>query len=95
MPKFRAGDMVFHRPTQEKWVLAYAEGSFVAPCGWPDCQAKASDCDLVRAATDAEHRDMLESWARKCEWKGENDRRHHACKRQLFMLNEGFVGAGI
>jgi hypothetical protein len=88
----RAGDTVFHRPSAEKWVLAFAGTNLVAPCGWPACTAKKSDCDLVRACTDAEHREMLEKWANK---KTDEDFRTHECREQLFELNKGYLGAGI
>lgn len=52
----RTGDTVFHRPSGETWILAWAdpETDDVQPCGWPLSLARMSDCDLVRAATDAE-----------------------------------------
>ena len=42
-----AGDVVWHRPSGEEWMLACDEESGeVMPCGWPLCIAKASDCEL-------------------------------------------------
>lgn len=88
---FRAGDHVRHVPSREDWILAYADGDYVSPCGWPETLAQATDCVLVRPASDQQHREMLEEWA----GKSNDDRRAYACRRQLFMLNEGFVGAWI
>ncbi len=50
---FRAGDVVLHRPSGEKWTLACdEERAEVICCGWPESYAKAADCTLLRAATD-------------------------------------------
>lgn len=59
--RFRAGDVVRHRPSGETWVLAYAaaERNEVSACGWPESIAKADDCVLVEAATDEKHEEML------------------------------------
>ena len=51
----RTGDTVLHRPSGEKWMVAYVEGDFLAWRGWPDGEARLSDCDLVEACTDATH----------------------------------------
>jgi len=57
---FRAGDRVKHRPTGEVWILATDEDDGrVMPAGWPECQAMASDCELVEAATDEKRIRML------------------------------------
>lgn len=77
--RLRTADAVFHRPTGEEWLVAYAEPERdeVVPCGWPCCVAKISDCDLIeRASDEASHRllldlanmsehDMRRSWARR------------------------------
>lgn len=87
----RAGDVVRHTPTNEKWVVACVEGNDLYWCGWLPGYAKVSDCVLVESATDDENRAALERWtAKECD-----DRRHYICSRQLFHLNMGFVGAGI
>jgi hypothetical protein len=57
---FRAGDTVRHELSGQEWVLAADErGGYVMPCGWPEGQAKASDCTLVEAASDEERLKML------------------------------------
>ncbi len=57
---FRAGDEVLHRPTGETWLLICdEENGVVAPGGWPDTRASASDCELVRAASDDERLETL------------------------------------
>lgn len=89
---FRAGDVVTHLPTSETWVLAVTKGPDVFPCGWPPTAARARDCVLKRAATDAEYRKMLEDWAGK-DLRG--DFRGAAAVVQLERLNHAYVGAGI
>jgi hypothetical protein len=57
---FLAADHVHHRPTGEDWTLACDEhDGLVVPAGYPPCAAEASDCELVRAATDGERLAML------------------------------------
>jgi hypothetical protein len=56
----RAGDIVLHRPTGERWVVAYVDGDYLAWCGWPEGEARVADCDLVEAVSDAKHREWLE-----------------------------------
>jgi hypothetical protein len=58
----RCGDTVRHRPTREKWIVAWAEGDDIAWTGWPDGMARLSDCDVIRRYTDAEHRAWVEKW---------------------------------
>lgn len=84
----RAGDVVFHRPSGETWVLAYADGAYVSACGWPESEARASDCDLVEAATDEEHEKMLREWGERPHYRdnGGTDRRHLVAARQLAAL---------
>ncbi len=63
----RAGDTVKHGPTAETWYLGGAdmERDEVYPCGWPETIAKASDCTLIKAATDEEHWKLVEELAAK------------------------------
>lgn len=45
----RAGDVVFHAPSGERWLLlaVSSDGKRVHPCGWPSSIAEASDCTLL------------------------------------------------
>lgn len=45
------GDYVRHCPSDESWVVAYVQGDRVAWCGWPQGEAKLSDCTLLEKAT--------------------------------------------
>ena len=93
---FRAGDVVKHIPTGETWTVAYHDGDWLAWYGWPEGETRAANCELVRAATDAQHRAALEEWAREHRTdSGRLDRRCVVARRQLFLLNEGYVGEGI
>lgn len=87
--RFRAGDVVRHRPSGETWVLAYAamERNEVSACGWPESIAKADDCVLVEAATDDKHEEMLREWAEKVQHS--SDHRVSECRRQLKAVEAG------
>lgn len=54
----RCGDHVLHRPSGEKWLVAWCEGDDLAWCGWPNGIARTSDCEIVHRADDTEHRKM-------------------------------------
>ena len=58
----RCGDHVHHGPTDETWVVAWAdyETGDLAWCGWPNGTARLADCTLVKAASDAEHLERLQ-----------------------------------
>lgn len=59
-PAFRAGDTVLHRPSNETWVLACDQDrAWVLPAGWPESLAKAEECELLDAASDADRLEML------------------------------------
>ncbi|CAH1661871.1 hypothetical protein CHELA1G11_11999 [Hyphomicrobiales bacterium] len=75
--RFRCGDIVRHLPSGEEWLLAYADydTGYLSAAGWPDSEAKISDCDLVRAVDDDEHRKRVADWAPY------NDRRGRAVAR--------------
>ncbi len=90
----RAGDTVKHRPSGETWCVAYVEGDYLAWYGWPPGEAKVSDCELIEACSDAEHEASLRKWAVMANTQ-DCDRRSAVCRRQLFNLLGGFVGAGI
>ena len=53
----RTGDTVYHHPTKEKWVVAYAddERDELAWIGWPPGHAKLSDCTLLKSCSDEDH----------------------------------------
>lgn len=60
----RIGDTVLHKPTREKWTLAYVDEREVMWCGWPEGWAKRADCELIESCSDAEHWKLIEELAR-------------------------------
>jgi hypothetical protein len=60
----RCGDHVRHAPTGETWVVAYVDGEHLAWCGWPEGEAKVSDCTLIKRCSDEEHVTLLREVAR-------------------------------
>lgn len=68
--RVRAGDLVYHRPTKEKWVVAAVspDGTELVCCGWPETIAKIADCEVVetRRASDDDHTTMLLDVAKSC-----------------------------
>lgn len=95
MATMRAGDRVRHLPSGEKWILSTnPEDGDITWYGWPEGWAKESDCVLVRACTDEEHRKALEEWG--AVWHGDRnsgqpDIRHKRARRQLCDLNREFI----
>ena len=75
----RAGDIVFHRPSREEWILAFADNGMVSPCGWPPTTVAESECLPVTDASDDEHIAMLRTWAAKSG----DDHRIAVCRRRL------------
>ncbi len=72
----RTGDTVLHRPSGEKWLVAYVHGEYLAWCGWPEGEAKLEDCELLKSCTDEQHWKRVEeiaasasgARARHCQW---------------------------
>ena len=60
----RCGDHVHHAPSDETWVVAWADAEHLAWAGWPDGIARTADCAIIKRATDAEHRAAVEQWSR-------------------------------
>lgn len=60
----RCGDHVYHRPSQEKWLVAYADADRdeLAWAGWPEGIAKLSDCELIHQCSDADHAEAVRRW---------------------------------
>lgn len=57
----RCGDHVYHAPTGETWVVAWADASTndLAWCGWPNGIARLSDCEIVKRVSDTMHAKCL------------------------------------
>jgi hypothetical protein len=61
--EFDTADVVFHKPTNEHWLVAYVKDDRIAWCGWPEGEAKTEDCALVKKATNEERNYLLKSLA--------------------------------
>jgi hypothetical protein len=57
------GDTVHHAPSGEDWVVAYVRGDRLAWCGWPEGEAKLSDCTLIQKAAPEYRQKLLEDMA--------------------------------
>lgn len=57
------GDSVHHAPSGETWVVAYVQGDRLAWCGWPEGEAKLSDCTLIQKAAPEYRQKLLEDMA--------------------------------
>lgn len=62
----RTADHVFHEPSGETWVVAWAdeETGRMAPCGWPTCEAMIADCRVVKVASDEESAELVDALSR-------------------------------
>lgn len=58
----RCGDHIFHKPTEETWIVAYCEGDVLVATGWPGSIARTSDCVLTVQVSDAGHRRFVAQW---------------------------------
>lgn len=96
----RSGDTVHYKPNGEIWTVAYVEGEWMSWYGWPPGEARVSDCELIEACSDEEHKKSLEMWASR-DKQGHaytlepGDRRSMVCAKQLYELNKAYVGAHI
>jgi hypothetical protein len=61
--KIDTGDYVHHGPSNEDWVVACVDGEYMHWCGWPEGEAKLSDCTLISKATPEERQKLLEQIA--------------------------------
>lgn len=63
--KIKTGDSVYHRPSKETWLVAYADYSNdrLAWCGWPPGTAKLSDCELKESCTNEESLKLINELA--------------------------------
>ena len=68
-------DLVLHGPSGEKWVVAYVQNGYLAWCGWPQGEAKLSDCTLIEAANDEQRVKLLKEMA---DMQNDDPRRRYA-----------------
>lgn len=53
MPRIEIADRVYHRPSGETWLVAYADykSGDISWLGWPEGRARISECEIVDKAT--------------------------------------------
>lgn len=78
------GDSVRHGPTGETWVVAYVDGDNLAWVGWPEGEARLSDCTLIEKATPDERLRFLCMMA---DGGASADRRVRYAKRILAAMD--------
>lgn len=61
---FRTGDVILHKPSGEKWIVAWGNDREVICCGWPESFADTLDCEMINPATDREHWRLVEEVAK-------------------------------
>lgn len=95
----RCGDHVFHRPSRETWLVAWAEGEYMAWAGWPNGAAPLRDCLLVYRATDAEHTEAVREWAKAGDMQGDSRRarvlRLYGMERHLTRDEQAIMDAAL
>jgi hypothetical protein len=57
------GDLVLHKPTGERWIVAFVRDGRLSWCGWPEGTASLADCELIEAATDERRVRLLNEMA--------------------------------
>lgn len=60
---YRTGDVVRHIPSGEEWLVADVTSTHIGCAGWPHTLAPFADVELVEAATDVYHLELLQRMA--------------------------------
>lgn len=60
---YRTGDVVRHKPSGEEWLVADVTNTHIGCAGWPHTLAPFTDVELVEAATDVYHLELLQRMA--------------------------------
>lgn len=79
----RCGDQVKHLPSDEHWLVAYADyrRGAISWAGWPSGRANIVDCVRTRVATDAQHAAEVERWLTVPAGSGRDDHRANEVRR--------------
>lgn len=83
------GDVVYHRPTREEWVVAIVEGDRLYWCGWPPGSANLSDCELRKKAEPGEALVLLAQLAEMQPDDGGYDARKSLALARLQAMKNG------
>ena len=79
------GDIVFHKPTEEKWVVACVIEDKLSWCGYPEGYANLTDCELLDSADENERKKLLIQMSESSP----NDHRARYAKIRLMTENNG------
>lgn len=74
---------MLHKPSGEKWSVAYVEDDRLVPRGWPLSEARLTDCELVTVCDDDTHQTVLRDMATMSD---QNDPRCRRARIALDML---------
>lgn len=77
---------MFHKPTGETWTVAYAEGDWLAPCGWPAGLARVRDCTLIEECSEKESLALLRELAEMQGGRTGHDHRKSYAQARLREL---------
>jgi hypothetical protein len=69
------GDVVLHLPSNENWTVACVDGEYLSWCGWPEGEARLSDCVLIEKSTPEYRQELLQQLA---QMDGSDHRGRHA-----------------
>lgn len=86
----RCGDIVRHRPSDERWVVAWADATELEAAGWPPGIVKIEDCEVVDRCDDISHRKSVDRWRRSSA----HDRRRAKVLSLYGSPEERLAGAG-
>lgn len=91
--QIETADVVLHKPSGEKWLVAYCRGGYVCCCGWPQSLAPVGDCELIEKGTEQEREELIVQMA-SCRG-GEADSRTYYARGILKDRASSMNGAGI
>lgn len=89
MTDIDTGDVVFHRPTGEEWLVAVVEGERLYWCGWPPGYASLADCELRKKAEPGEALALLKHLSEMQPDDGGYDARKSIALSRLQAMKNG------
>jgi hypothetical protein len=83
---FDTGDYVQHIPSGERWIVAYVRDGRLAWLGWPQGEAAAADCELIRKCSPEKRQKWLLDMAAMGD---DSDPRCRYAKHRLTDMTSG------
>jgi hypothetical protein len=83
MTDIETGDTVFHRPSEETWLVAFVEGGRLYACGWPCSGVPVEDCELIDKGTKPDRLKLLDQMA---DISGDDPRKSYALRVRAAAL---------